>query len=69
VSDAPKRCSFCGNSQDEVRTLIAGRSGYICDVCVVTCVGMLKDNGDWPAFPVRLWRRFRYWLRGRPELK
>ena len=27
-------CSFCGKSENEVKTLIAGPSVYICDECV-----------------------------------
>jgi ATP-dependent protease Clp ATPase subunit len=27
-------CSFCGKSQKQVKKLIAGSSGYICDGCV-----------------------------------
>jgi hypothetical protein len=66
-TSAQPSCSFCGKSQDEVRTLIAGRSAYICEVCVVSCVGALKDKGDWPAVPVRLLHAIRYWLGGRRE--
>ena len=28
-----KCCSFCGRSEDEVRLLITGINGYICDEC------------------------------------
>ena len=31
------RCSFCGKSQDEVRTIIAGPRVHICDECVDLC--------------------------------
>jgi ATP-dependent Clp protease ATP-binding subunit ClpX len=27
-------CSFCGKSENEVKTLIAGPSVFICDECV-----------------------------------
>jgi hypothetical protein len=31
------RCSFCGKSQTEVKTLIAGPGVFICDECVQLC--------------------------------
>jgi len=31
------RCSFCNRDQNEVRALIAGQSGFICDECVEVC--------------------------------
>lgn len=30
-------CSFCGKSQDEIKTLIAGPTVFICDECVDLC--------------------------------
>ena len=27
-------CSFCGRNRDEVRILIAGQEGHICENCV-----------------------------------
>jgi ATP-dependent protease Clp ATPase subunit len=35
-------CSFCGKSEKEVSKLIAGISGYICDVCVGACNRILE---------------------------
>ena len=29
-----KKCSFCGRSEQEVRLLITGAEGYICEDCV-----------------------------------
>ena len=37
-------CSFCGKSQYEVRKLISGPTVFICDQCVVLCVGILIDT-------------------------
>jgi len=37
-------CSFCGNSQDEVRKLISGPGIYICDECVEMCNDILRDE-------------------------
>jgi len=31
------RCSFCGKSQEEVATLVAGPGVFICDECVQLC--------------------------------
>ncbi len=31
------RCSFCGKSQQEVKTLVAGPGVFICDECVELC--------------------------------
>jgi hypothetical protein len=35
-------CSFCGRSQHEVRKLIAGPGGYICDGCVGLTEGVVR---------------------------
>ena len=37
-------CSFCRKNQDEVRTLIAGPTVYICDECVQICVDILDHD-------------------------
>ena len=29
-----KKCSFCGRNEQEVRLLITGADGFICDDCV-----------------------------------
>lgn len=34
-------CNFCGRSQDEVKTLITGNYGCICNECVLVCVKTL----------------------------
>ena len=43
------RCSFCGNTQDQVRKLIAGPKGaYICDACVEICTEIIEEElGDY----------------------
>ena len=47
----PKKvCSFCGRSETEVKLLITGVSGFICEDCarqawdIVQQTGVLKDN-------------------------
>jgi ATP-dependent Clp protease ATP-binding subunit ClpX len=39
------RCSFCGRASREVGSIIAGPSAYICNVCVLSSVDILKNNG------------------------
>ncbi len=34
MAKSPLHCSFCGRSRDEVRILIAGQEGHICENCV-----------------------------------
>lgn len=38
------KCSFCEKTQNEVKKLVAGTSGYICDECIVLCNDVIKDD-------------------------
>ena len=39
------RCSFCNNTQDQVRKLVAGPKGvYICDECIEVCAEIMEDE-------------------------
>ncbi|MGB9591484.1 MAG: ATP-dependent Clp protease ATP-binding subunit ClpX, partial [Candidatus Kryptoniota bacterium] len=38
------RCSFCGRSASEVKSLIAGPDVYICDICIEHSVEILRSN-------------------------
>ena len=38
------RCSFCGKSQEEVKTLIAGPGVFVCDECVQLCQAIIDKN-------------------------
>ena len=39
------RCSFCNNTQDLVRKLVAGPKGvYICDECIEVCTEIMEDE-------------------------
>lgn len=38
------RCSFCDKNQNEVKKLVAGSSGYICDECIILCNEVIKDD-------------------------
>lgn len=40
------RCSFCNNSQEEVRRLIAGPNVYICDECVDICFNIVNRETE-----------------------
>lgn len=42
--DKVLHCSFCGNTQDNVKKLIAGRGVYICDECVGLCNEILDEE-------------------------
>src|SRR6266480_3757389 len=37
-------CSFCGESQHEVRKLIAGPTVFICDECVELCMDIIREE-------------------------
>jgi hypothetical protein len=44
---APKAtlyCSFCGKSQHEVHTLVAGPTAFICDECTDLCNDIIEDK-------------------------
>lgn len=38
------KCSFCGRSADQVKSIIAGPDAYICDACVASSVDILRNN-------------------------
>jgi ATP-dependent protease Clp ATPase subunit len=53
VDRPPRRCSFCGKKQGEVR-LVAGPSDvYICHLCVALCNEILAQEApsDRPVSP------------------
>ena len=50
-------CSFCGKSNDDVRTIIRGDQAAICDECVDVCVGTLVRKGYGRRHFWRWWRR------------
>ncbi|HEP9297226.1 TPA: hypothetical protein VDV42_004299 [Pseudomonas aeruginosa] len=37
-------CSFCGESENDLKALIKGPSALICDACVALCVELLEDS-------------------------
>ena len=42
-SPDPRRCSFCGKSQEDVAVLVAGPKASICDSCVEICISVIAD--------------------------
>jgi ATP-dependent Clp protease ATP-binding subunit ClpX len=44
------RCSFCGKSQEEVKTLVAGPGVFICDECVQLAQAIIEKEKK-PATP------------------
>ena len=44
TTQADVRCSFCGNSRRDVRTIVAGRESAICDVCAVTAFEVVASQ-------------------------
>lgn len=43
---AIKKCSFCGKVESEVKHLIAGQQGFICNECIKACGEILKSAPD-----------------------
>ncbi|AIT10209.1 Clp protease ATP-binding protein [Candidatus Francisella endociliophora] len=39
-------CSFCGKSQQEVKNIISGRDGNICNECVSKCADKIHSGGS-----------------------
>ena len=46
IKDKSIRCSFCGKTQNDVKSLIAGPGVYICDQCVELCEGIIADMAE-----------------------
>ncbi len=46
MSDQEKkiRCSFCGRSSHEVKSMVAGPNVYICDQCITDASGIVKSD-------------------------
>jgi ATP-dependent protease Clp ATPase subunit len=45
------RCSFCGKSQEEVRTLVAGPGVFICDECVELAQAIINNKVETQETP------------------
>ena len=45
----PKKvCSFCGRSENEVKLLITGLNGYICENCAEQAYDIVQTSGFSP---------------------
>lgn len=61
--DEGKNCSFCNKHPNQVQVLVEGPSSYICDECVLTCLGIMAEkysvpldcavSGDMRELPLR----------------
>lgn len=52
ATQTPKRvyhCSFCGKSQEDVKTLVSGPGVFICDECVQLCQAIIDKKAGAPA--------------------
>lgn len=56
-------CSFCGKVKSEIKRLISGPGVYICNECIESCHGLIKDQAvkeviedykDWNYTPMQL---------------
>lgn len=45
-------CSFCGNTQQQVKKLIAGPHAYICDDCVSRTHAVIAGHGHTASTPI-----------------
>ena len=43
-----KLCNFCGRNEHEVKLLISGVNGYICEECAMRAYEVLQENGYGP---------------------
>ena len=39
-------CSFCGRAQNEVKKMVAGYKGIICDECISVCMAVFLRQGN-----------------------
>jgi hypothetical protein len=68
-------CTFCGKSAAQVAKLVAGRRGYICDVCAAEAHRIMSESDPAAGGPApqqsqslgtwvkRLFSRFEIWPR------
>jgi ATP-dependent protease Clp ATPase subunit len=47
------KCSFCGKSAAHVAKLVAGRRGYICDLCAAEAHRIMSERDGAAAGPTR----------------
>ena len=49
--NARLKCTFCGKSAAQVAKLVAGRRGYICDVCAAEAHRIMSESDPTAAGP------------------
>jgi len=60
MAKSPLHCSFCGRNRDEVKILIAGQEGHICENCVdhaqeiIEQELMVKEEKNSPSFKLTI---------------
>ena len=42
-----KACSFCGRTENDVKLLITGLNGYICEDCAAQAYEIAQQSGVW----------------------
>lgn len=42
----PPLCSFCGKGVNQVRRMVQGQRGYICDGCILACGALIQKSGE-----------------------
>ena len=47
-----KVCNFCGRGENDVKLLISGVSGYICESCAMQAYRIVQESGFDPANPM-----------------
>lgn len=47
----PSVCSFCGRKKNEVKILISGQNGFICDFCIDQAHGIVKESTKEESYP------------------
>ena len=49
ANEAPKKCLFCGKTENKVRNLFSAGNYHICDECVLFCYDILAEQGSVPS--------------------
>ena len=67
---AKKVCSFCGRGEDEVRLLITGMNGFICENCAQQAYQIAQSAGalDADEYEVEI-KRIKHYLAVQAEEK
>ena len=61
MTEETPRCSFCGKSQDDVYTLVAGPNVHICDECIDLCNDIMFSRAPSVMRPLGMAWRALWW--------